>query len=298
MTAPNFKYILIVMVGAASYGVLATMVKLAYQDGFSISEVLIAQYVLGTAFMGFYLVLSPQRVAVAHTSLSTKTVALLIIGGSAFGLTGYFYYLSLLYIPVSMSVVLLMQTIWIGVVIESVQLKRIPSVKNMVAVLIVLTGTLLATNVMSTVQELHIIGMAWGLLSAATYTVALSLSKSTGTTINPKTKSFYMLMGSTFCVVIAGMYHLAGPFMVSIFWHWGPLLAFFGTIIPPIFLNKGLPATGLGLGAVLISVEIPVSMLMAKFLLGEELQLIQWLGVLLILLSIIIINSKTIKAAV
>ncbi len=46
-----FKGILLVIIGAASYGILATMVALAYQDGYSTTEVVTSQYLLGLAIM-------------------------------------------------------------------------------------------------------------------------------------------------------------------------------------------------------------------------------------------------------
>jgi drug/metabolite transporter (DMT)-like permease len=74
-------------------------------------------------------------------------------------------------------------------------------------------------------------------------------------------------------------------------------LAIFGTILPPIFLNKGFPLTGIGVGSILVSMEIPVSIAMAIWLLNETVTLSQILGVLLILSGIIVINIKKILDA-
>lgn len=60
-----------------------------------------------------------------------------------------------------------------------------------------------------------------------------------------------------------------------------------------------MPKLGIGLGALLISIEIPVSLLMAEFILNEKHDLYQWVGVIFILLSIFLINyprPKTIRS--
>ena len=81
-------------------------------------------------------------------------------------------------------------------------------------------------------------------------------------------------------------------FDFTIFLKWGIILALFGTIIPPMLLNAGFPLTGIGLGSIVSALELPVSVLMAYFLLHEKVDLLQWVGILLILVAIIIMNVK------
>ena len=66
----------------------------------------------------------------------------------------------------------------------------------------------------------------------------------------------------------------------------------FGTIIPPLLMNAGFPHTGLGLGSIVSSLELPVSVLMAFIILHEKVVLLQWTGILLIILAIVIMNIQ------
>lgn len=91
-------------------------------------------------------------------------------------------------------------------------------------------------------------------------------------------------------VAIFALYKLDANFQWSVFYPWGVYLALFGTIIPPIFLNKGFPLTGIGVGSILISLEIPVSVGMAVWLLQEEVNVFQITGIALILLGILALN--------
>ena len=295
MNKTIFTSLVMVLLGAASYGVLATFVKLAYLDGYSISEILLSQYILGTLVMAviFYILRNADRIPSVMTTKKSKWV--LILGGSTYGITGYFYYLSLQYIPVSAAVVLLMQTVWLGVVVEAIQHKTMPSRPKIIAIAVVLLGTILATNVITDLKQLNLKGIFWGISSAIAYTAALYISNNNKSKLHPIYKSLMMLLGSTAFILIIGALLINKSFDVSIFWKWGLLLALFGSILPPVLLNKGMPEIGLGLGTLLIAVEIPVSLFMAKFLLMEVLSLYQWLGVTLILVSVFLINRHNIK---
>lgn len=284
------KYILLVVLGAASYGTLATIVKLAYRDGYTVNDVLLSQYILGTLVMLFLYFRVKKTGHTVNVQTSRKNKWLLVLGGSTYGMTGYFYYLSLQYIPVSVAVVLLMQTVWIGVVAESIQYRKLPSGIKVAAIIVILIGTILATNAITELKHLNAEGVFWGLCAASAYTVALYISKNNTNKLDPVSKSLMMLIGSTIFIVFIGLFVINKPLNISIFWKWGLFLALFGAILPPVLLNKGMPKLGIGLGALLISVEIPVSLLMAQLLLNEKHNLYQWLGVIFILLAISLIN--------
>jgi len=89
-----------------------------------------------------------------------------------------------------------------------------------------------------------------------------------------------------------GVFSTAQDFNFTIFLKWGIVLSLFGTIIPPMLLNAGFPHTGIGLGSIVSSLELPVSVMMAYFLLNEEVVLLQWIGIILIILAIVIMNIK------
>ena len=55
-------------------------------------------------------------------------------------------------------------------------------------------------------------------------------------------------------------------------------------------MNAGFPLTGIGLGSIVSSLELPVSVLMAFFILNEQVILFQWIGIVLILVAIVLMN--------
>ena len=78
----------------------------------------------------------------------------------------------------------------------------------------------------------------------------------------------------------------------------GIVLSLFGTIIPPILMNLGFPLTGIGLGSIVSALELPVSVLMAYFLLNETVNTLQWFGITLILAAIILMNANRKKESI
>lgn len=104
-----------------------------------------------------------------------------------------------------------------------------------------------------------------------------------------------MILGGLIIIVFIFHSFLNQHFSYGIFLRWGPILALFGTILPPLLFTRGMPFTGMGLGAIIASIEIPVSVLMANLLLKEPVSLLQWLGVILILLAVMLMNIGNTK---
>jgi drug/metabolite transporter (DMT)-like permease len=289
------KGVLLVITGAVCYAVLATLVRLAYNEGYTTTEVIVAQYTLGLLALGI-ITLVKSRAGKQPAAPAQKYDRLkLIIGGTAYGLTGTFYYMSVKYIPVSVCVVLLMQTIWMGIVLEAVLARQWPSKGKCLAVLIILGGTLLATNAINNRYGLDIRGIMWGLASAVTYTIMLFVSNRIALNMPPQQKSYWTLLGATTVILLIAAGQWPASFHISVFWKWGLLLSLFGTILPPLLFSTGMPRTGIGLGSIIISIEIPVSVTMAYVLLHEQVLAIQWLGITMILTAIVLINFNTLR---
>lgn len=312
-----FKGVLFVAMGASIFGMLATFVKLSYRDGFTTSEVTTAQFVLG--LMGL-LILNGIQTKTAKKNLAkptAKEVRILMLAGTSLGCTSLFYYLCVQYINVSIAIVLLMQSVWFSVVVESFISRKFPNLKKIIATVIVLGGTFLATNLINLDVTLDWHGVFWGLMAAASFTATMFTSNTLATHIPVLRKSLIMLSGGAIIVFIFLFFAQIGPlhfdflkslylnftdntehikpFDFSIFYTYGFVLALFGTIIPPILFNLGFPKTGLGLGSIISSLELPVSVTMAFVLLGEEVIVIQWVGIILILFAIVLMNLPSRK---
>lgn len=283
---------LLVALGAASYGLLATFVKIAYGENYTLAEVTIAQFSIGLVGVGllslFSLLSNKKQMPVVQRKAAS--IPKLILTGVSLGTTSTFYYLAIQHVPVSIGIVLLMQTVWMGVVLETIILRKLPSAKTILAVVFILFGTVMATNMLIESASINWIGIGWGLLAALSYTFFVFTTNRVATEMKPIQKTFWMLIGGFIFILLFSFSSLMVKFDLNIFLKWGPILALFGTILPPILFSKGMPLTGLGLGTILSSIEIPVSVLMAFFLLNESVNGWQWIGIVIIILTVIILN--------
>lgn len=286
------KGVFFVALGATSYGMLATFVKMAYNENYTTAEVTTSQFVYG--LLGLLLINAFQKFnnkEIAQKA-SVKNITQLIIAGTSTGFTSLFYYLAVKYIPVSIGIVLLMQTVWMGVLLEMFLEKKLPSKTKIIAVFIVLAGTSLATNLINNDIILDWKGIVWGLLAAASFTTTMFTANRIATEISSAQRSLFMLTGGAIVVFFFAIFTQTTPFNFDIFLKWGIVLSLFGTIIPPMLLNAGFPLTGIGLGSIVSALELPVSVLMAYFLLNEQVVFVQWIGILLIILAIVLMNFK------
>lgn len=287
------KGVFFVGIGATSYGMLATFVKLAYQEGFTTPEVTVSQIVNGILVLLLINAFQKIKKGKEVVKASVKNIFHLILAGTSIGFTSLFYYLSLNYIPVSIAIVLLMQTVWMGVLFEMFLEKKKPSLQKIIAVLIVLTGTVLATNLMESTIKISWMGLLFGLLAAASFTATMIGANRVGLGISSIQRSLYMLIGGAIVVVLFAVFTQTTPFNFDVFLKWGIVLAFFGTIIPPLLFTSGFPLTGIGLGSIVSALELPVSVLMAYFILDEKVNAVQWLGIVLIILAVVLMNIKS-----
>ncbi|WP_162031236.1 EamA family transporter [Chryseobacterium potabilaquae] len=311
------KGVLFVGVGASIYGMLATFVKMAYNEGYTTSEVTTSQFLLGLVGLLTLNFIQTMTSKKALSSPSSKEIKQLMLAGTSLGGTSLFYYLAVQYINVSIAIVLLMQSVWFSVVVESFITKKLPNSRKVVSVVIVLIGTILATNIINEKIEIDWHGVFWGLMAAGSYTLTMFTSNTIANHLPVLRKSLVMLSGGAIIVFIFLFFAQIGPFYFdnlqsfylnftdntthihsfnySILWTYGFVLALFGTIIPPILFNIGFPNAGLGLGSIVSSLELPVSVTIAYMVLGENVFLTQWLGIALILFAIVLMNLPSKK---
>lgn len=284
--------ILLVTLGACSYGVLATFVKLAYHKGFTTNEITSSQYFIGWVVLGISVLFVKDRNK-EEPAKKKKSIQQLILAGTSLGLTGIFYYLSVKNVPVSIAIVLLMQSTWLGVLAEALLNKRLPSVKKLLVSLTICGATVLAAGLYSEEVTFNFEGYLFGFLAALSYTVTIISSAHISLNTHWLHRSFWLSTGGTIIVLVVTFAQFDSNYNFAVFYEWGLTLALFGTILPPLLFAYGMPYTGIGLGTILGAIELPVSVICASVLLNEKVDLIRWLGIFIILISILIMNINT-----
>ncbi|MCY1526381.1 carboxylate/amino acid/amine transporter [compost metagenome] len=292
MKVNTTKGSLLVLFGAFCYGMLGTLVKLAYQHGYNTAEVTISQFSIGV--LGLYItnIFSQKKnKEIEKVKINKLSKVKLIGAGTSLGLTSVFYYLAVKHISVSIAIILLIQATWLSLVLEMITTKTKPGYSKIFAIIIILLGTILATNIVFNKSTFSATGLFWGILASLSYTATIYSTSRLETKVPHLKRSLFMVLGGLIIVLLIFNSSLNLNLNFPIFYSWGLSIALFGTILPPILFSKGMPLTGAGMGAIFTSLEVPVSLITAYFVLNETITLMQWLGVVIIIIAIIIINK-------
>lgn len=278
--------ILLVMIGASSYGLLSSVVKLAYQAGWGDHQVTISQVTMGALLLWIMILLKPSYWS---NPFRGPWMKLGLIGIFGVTLCTICYNISLSELDASVAIVLLFQFTWIAIALESVTSRTWPKPKQWLAVGTIVLGTVLAVNVKNADWERFTgKGVVFGLLAAFSYALFLFGTGKIKTTMHPVMKSAVMITSSLpILYLIYPPYQLGGVPATSLILV-GVVLGILGTVVPAIAFNIGIPRIGGSLAAMLGSLELPAAIVSAFFILGESVHSEQWFGMLIILAGIAI----------
>lgn len=285
------KYIAMILAGACSYGVLSTIVKRAYLDGHSIAWLSLLQYAIGMITLWLWVLLAGKTRKPTVTRYNWLTV---LASGATIGLSSFVYYVSVKYIPASVAILLLMQFTWMGLLLERLLFKSRPTRAQLLAVVLILLGTLLASGLSGTPVSRHFLtGAGFACLSALLYALYILTNSRLGTGFSAPQKSALLMTGSTLGLLLVNGWTLTRQLPLSPGTiKWSLLLALFGTIVPPVLFSKAMPKVGAGLSGIIVTAELPVAILAAHFLLNEAVDGVQWMGVGIMLSAIVWMNRQ------
>ncbi|WP_273124879.1 EamA family transporter [Metabacillus sp. HB246100] len=277
----TLKYSLYVLLGACSYGLLSVLVKLAYQEGFNIDEVIGSQYLFG-----FFFILIPFIILKKKVTL--KEGVMLAIAGTTTSLTGLLYAKSLETIPASIAIVLLFQFTWIGIVLDMIISRKWPDKEKLISVVILFLGTILASGGLTNKLFMYeISGIIYGLLSAVSFALFIVFSGRVAVTQTSIVRSFFMSTGALlFVLLLFSPDFMFNGSLGEGLWVYGALLGFFGVLLPVLLFSIGTPKIGGGLATIIGAAELPTAVIASALILNEHVSFIQVIGVIIILIGV------------
>lgn len=275
-------YPLLVFLAGCSYGMLAPISKSAYGVGFTVAEVVGSQN-----YAGLFL-LAIVNILFFRSKIKFKSIFLLMLIGIANALTSVFYGQALHSLPAAVAIVFLFQFTWIGIVIEAIDQRELPSKGKLLSIPFLLVGTAIAGGVFE-LNEVTITleGAFLGFLSAITFALFIFLSGRVATDVPAINRSLFIILGSTITVslIYPPQFFVSGAISKGLLLYAIPI-GIFGSVIAPLFFAKGTPHIGSGLASILGSSELPTAVLMAGLILGEQVSFLRWIGIAITLLGI------------
>lgn len=274
-----WMYPLLVVFGAASYGILSTIIKLAIRDGYTASEAVTSQY-----YTGFFLALI-LFILVKRTRLTFRGSFPVLIAGVFTAITGTVYGKSVEYMPASLAVVLLFQFTWIGMLYECVLAKRLPKQSEVVSLLFLFSGTILAAGLIDVdLSGIPWQGWAWGIAAAFSFAAFVTANQKPVPGMDIVTRLFLMSLYAAIAITFFQSPEILWNGMLRDgLWVYGAILGVFGIVLPIFLFSVGVPKVGAGMSSILSAVELPVAIIASMLLLGERLTLLQFIGIFLVL---------------
>lgn len=279
----------IVFAGGACYGILASVVKLAYGAGFTFPQVVCSQALF--AFLVFALLsLKDRACGKKRVRLGAKERLKLAGMGVVTAGTTTFYYLSLTFIPASVAITLLFQFTWIGLVFEVATTRKKPANAAIAAAVVICAATLFASGLLggSSAETLDPIGIACGLAAAVCCASFMFLSGRVEAHLPVQQRGLwaccgYLVVGFLLCPD----YFTSGVLSQGIGW-FGLILGPLGFAVPMMLFGIGCKHLSPGLSTIMASSELPISVICSVILLHENVTPLQAAGVVAILAGVAI----------
>ncbi|WP_372661348.1 DMT family transporter [Cohnella sp.] len=291
--------IVLVLLGAASYGLATVALKLAITDGWSVKHLTFHQVLSGAVLLWLALGLTRlRRGAPSLTSTWRAWLMLVVIGIVGLSLTTVFYNEALARLDASLGIVLLFQYTWITILLESIRKRKRPTKQEWIAVVCIAAGTILAVGLLEQdFSQINGLGIVFGLLSAGTYSLFFFLTGFLPIHLDSIAKSAVMATVSlAFVMILQAASFFDWSFEGELL-GWGLLLGLFGAAFPFFCFSYGIPKMGSGLAALLGSMELPAAVVAAFILLDEPLSVWQGAGIGLIMAGIMAAQGKPQQAA-
>ncbi|MEN2400152.1 DMT family transporter [Flavobacterium sp. MC2016-06] len=287
------KSVFIVALGALSYGMLSSFAKISYGQGYSVGEITFAQAFLGTLILWSIAIFRSIKKGAFRQIGNWK----LFFAGISMGISTYTYYLSVVYIPASLAIVLLMQITWMSILAEWLFFKKKPSKIQIISAVFIILGTILAGNLQDIGSfNFSIFGILLGLFSALLYTLFVVLTSKLGKDTPMFEKSALMTSGSAIIIFLINFKSITTSTHLDFgLLQWGAFLAIFGTVIPPICFSNGMPKIGAGLSSILLTLELPAAVFCAHIILGENVTIMQIAGIGIMIGAIVYLNVAKAK---
>jgi drug/metabolite transporter (DMT)-like permease len=271
------------------WGLHGPAVKFAFAAGFTFPQLVLGEYLVGTAVFGTLVALEGSRLPSDRRFWG----AILIVGALGCGVPLFLFWAYRLG-PVSIGATLLFLYVPFTQLINFAVTHRLPAPREIGSAALVVIGAFLATDFFDSANASHLLGAPFAILSALCFAGFFYVTARMGRVSTPKLRSFLCCSIST--VVLLGAALVAGwpivPMGISAgrVALWIVTLGVLWQVIPFFLVVRFVPRTGSGLGSILTSTELPTAVLSSALLLGDHLRLSQIVGVVVVLAGVALPN--------
>lgn len=280
--------VLLVLVSTAAYGSMPIMTKLAYAEGSSPTGLLALRFLIALAVMT---ALAPAAPAPPlRERLVLWGLGLVFVGNAAA------YFQALTTVPAALVSLLLYTYPVIVTLLAALLGLETLRVRSLLAALLVVAGSALTVGLVALASVPR--GAWLALVSALVYAAYIVLGSRFAAAVPTETAARHVVQ--VCAVAFAGWGATTGQLTLPrTFTLWALLLgiAVFSTVVALRAFLAGLARVGPARAAVLSSLEIVVTLLLATLFLGEVVSWRQWCGGALILAGVAVQNAPVLRGS-
>ena len=280
------------MLGLAgcSYGLFLTLMKIANMNGYMRDDLMVGQYLSAAVILGI-LVVAKYRVKVRLV----QVLRLGIVGVFGFACS-FCMYEAVALTNTSLAVTMLFQYVWMGILIDCVVRKSLPSPRIIAATILVMLGTPFAAGVISgSGFAMPLAGFAWGMGAALTYAGMLVTSSRFETKLPSVVRTFYFSVTEFILAAIFSFGHVTSSLLDLGAWTFALPIGLVSVVIPCLLIMKGAPQVPMGITTIMTGLELPATIVFAQLILGKIHVPLEIAGVLVICLGILVANWDGIR---
>lgn len=288
----TLTYALLVFLAGSSYGFIVPAVKIASAAGVDVADFLPAQYLFSFILMAGFVLVRRMKVTEPREMLKLAGIGLFT------SCTSLCYYRAVALLPGAVALTLLFQFVWIGVIINSVAERKLPDRPTVIAVALVLIGTVFAAGLIdASFSDLNPQGIMFGLGSAVFYSLFLFTSGKVGTEYAVPLRVMMLSLGGFFMTSALNLGFFTDALWDAAIWPYAVAMSFLGIIIPTGLIAFASPKLPAGMVTIMASSELPVGVLAAWAIIADVPSTPALIGVCLVLAGIVYNQWPTLKEA-
>lgn len=285
--------LLLVIIGAISYGLPGTLMKMADNQGAQTGGVIFFSFLFSSIILHimYYLQKSDKK----NFGMSKKDALKMLVSGGTIALTNASYFTSLYYIPVAVAAVLLMQSVWIAIALNCFLTAKIPTMYQVLSIIMILAGTAMGTGAFSLPGNYPLPGLILGFMAGFFYALTILSTGRLSVSLPPLGRAAMMSSGAFLLAAIIWSQDLSVA-LLPVEMKWGAIISIFSVVLPLSCFVRGMPQISSVAGSIISSLELPASVTFAWLLLNENINPVQLCGVIVIIFSVIVSGLNRKKA--
>jgi drug/metabolite transporter (DMT)-like permease len=280
-----------VLLAAFFFALIAVIGKTVMNSGINVFDLLILQNIAAIIFLlTYFVVVDIRKLFLDRRRLKTILIQGLI--GSAG--TTILFYLALQRMNAGIaSMLLFTHPVLVCLYFMATKTKKITITSNF-ALVAAFLGSIMVINLFNIdITKTPLAGLGFGILSSATYAFYNIYADVKLKDFEPLVTTFY----TTLTILAVTLILRPGFFRFEFVMNSELLLyicelAVVSGILPVIFLYKGINRVGADKASIAATSELPITILMSFFVLGERMGPVQLAGILLIMCSIVILQYE------